>query len=126
MLFLSNHSQQIETSHMNKTIHILILAALSFTCLFMWSMLRMTGQIFVSQTEVSQISLPAFSELCVSFSPVFFALPAIALAYCIWILIRRSSERDSWYGFFAASTSGFMVLAMPAMSNLVSQDCPEP
>lgn len=59
--------------------------------------------------------LPAFSQLVTDCGPWLAVPPLVALAYCLYIWLRRSPRRNSWMGFFAVVMAGLFLLAIPIL-----------
>jgi len=60
-------------------------------------------------------SLPAFTQLCIRFRPLLVVLPILAAAYCIYVWVRKTDERRSWVGFFAATMCALVLVTLPTM-----------
>jgi hypothetical protein len=92
---------------MNKAIHGLITLGLAVGCWWLWAMLKLTA----SYMHRGPHHPPAYTQFCVDLRTAFVVPPILALAYCVYVWIRRSEPRPSWAGFFAV-TMGLYVLAM--------------
>jgi len=49
------------------------------------------------------------------FRPLLVVLPILAAAYCIYVWVRKTDERRSWVGFFAATMCALVLVTLPTM-----------
>jgi hypothetical protein len=96
---------------MNKLIHGLIAAFFAFACLCLWAMLNLTEHIMFRVTE----NPPGFTQFCIGLKPLFVVLPILAVAYCIYVWIRKADTRRSWISFFAATMGSLVVVMLPTL-----------
>lgn len=94
---------------MNKVIHGLVAAVFVITCLFLRWMLTLVSGL------QHGMQLPAFTRFCVSFSPLFLVLPALALGYCVYVWFSKRDPRKSWVSFFAGTTMVLVFLTVPTV-----------
>jgi len=97
---------------MKKFIHAIILAVFGFGCLCTWGLLGLAPTPLIRHLD---LSLPAFTVLCISLRPVLMALPAVAAAYCLWVWCRKADRVPSWTGFFAAAMGALVMVTLPVM-----------
>jgi hypothetical protein len=102
---------------MNKFAHGLILAVFGTGCWFLWAMLtlveRAAGHLFQNS------SLPAFTRLCLGLRPLTWIILLAAVAYCVFVWVRKSDGRKTWMGFFATAMSALMLLSYPVIIAIV-------
>jgi hypothetical protein len=96
---------------MNKAIHGLITAFLAVGCWFLWAMLKLTAGFMHRVSDHP----PQFTQLCVNLRPVFAVLPILALAYCVYVWVRKADPRHSWVGFFATTMGALVLTMLPTM-----------
>jgi hypothetical protein len=97
---------------MKKIIHGIILAGFGFGCLSTWAILNMAPAPLIRRAD---LTLPAFTSLCIGLQPVLIALPVLATAYCVWVWFRKADRVPSWVGFFAAAMGVLVMVTLPAM-----------
>jgi hypothetical protein len=59
--------------------------------------------------------LPAFTRFCLDLRPALYALPVLALVWCVIVWLRKTESRSSWVGFFAASASVILLAVFPTV-----------
>jgi hypothetical protein len=102
---------------MNKFAHGLVLAVFGIGCWFLWAILtfaeRSLGHLF------QNAQLPAFTRLCLGLKPVTWVMLLVAVAYCLFVWVRKSDGQKTWMGFFATAMSALMLLSYPVILALV-------
>lgn len=70
----------------------------------------------LSSAEPGQDVLPAFTRLCMAVGPILLAVLALlALAYCIFVWLRKAERPISCIGFLATAMSALVVVLLPAV-----------
>ena len=100
-----------EKAHtMNKIMHGIVLVLFGGACWFVSLMLRMP------QMAAPVRQLPAFTRLCMGVGPILVgALAILALAYCLWVWIRKTENRSSWVAFLATTMASLVFVLLPTM-----------
>ena len=62
---------------------------------------------------VETTPLPAFARLCFNFRSLLLALPLLAVAYCVFVWVRKSDGHKSWVAFFATTMYTLVLLSFP-------------
>ncbi len=109
---LATEFEKINRNAMNKIIHGLVLVFFSINCWFLWALLTTSERLM---TRLAGGHLPGFTRFCLELRPVFYALPILALIWCVIVWVRKTDARNSWVGFFAASTSIIMLAVLPTV-----------
>lgn len=104
----------ISRSPWNAIVHGLILAFFSLACWFLWGV-TMISRMMAGASVWQGRPLPAFSQLVIDCGPWLALSPLLALAYCVYIWLRRSPRRNSWMGFFAVVMAVLFLLAIPIL-----------
>jgi hypothetical protein len=105
---------KVNRSPWNAIVHGLILAFFSLACWFLWGV-TMVSRMMAGASARQGRPLPAFSQLVIDCGPWLAVPPLLALAYCLYIWVRRSSGRNSWMGFFAVVMAVLFLLTMPIL-----------
>jgi hypothetical protein len=60
--------------------------------------------------------LPGFTRLCMEFGPILCAgLAVVAVAYCLYVWIRKAGTQTSWVAFLATTTSALVLVILPTV-----------
>jgi hypothetical protein len=110
---LESEFEKVNRNPMNKIIHGLVLVFFSIGCWFLWGLLTASENCMMGLFRSQP--LPAFTRLCLECRPVFYALPVLALAWCVFVWLRTTESRNSWVGFFAVSASVIMLAVFPTV-----------
>src|SRR4029077_16426151 len=81
-------------------------------CWFLWGILHVP-QMMSAAREGRQ--LPAFTRLVVGCGSFLVVPPLLALAYCLYVWLRKSHAKNSWMGFFASTTAVLIFLTLPTI-----------
>lgn len=106
---------------MNKILHALVLVVFVAACWFLSLILRLPLMVQpaaarLSSAESGQEFLPAFTRLCMGVGPVLLAVLAfLALAYCIYVWLRKAERPMPCLGFLATSMSALVVVLLPTV-----------
>jgi uncharacterized membrane protein YcjF (UPF0283 family) len=96
---------------MNKVAHGLVAAAFAMACCCLWAILLVVEQTAIRMTTAAP--LPAFARLCFTLRPFLLLLPLLALAYCMFVWVRKSYGQKSWMAFFATTLYALVLLGFP-------------
>jgi hypothetical protein len=110
---LEGEFEKVNRNPMNKIIHGLVLVFFSIGCWFLWGLLTASEKLMMGL--MGNRPLPAFTRLCLECRPVLYALPVLALAWCVFVWLRKTESRNSWVGFFAISAAVIMLAVFPAV-----------
>ena len=107
---------------MNKMMHAVVLAVFGGACWFL-SLVILKLPVMVlpaaarlRSAPIEQLSLPAFTRLCMAAGPVLLAAFALgALVYCIYVWTRKAGSSMPWTGFLATTMSGLVLVLLPAV-----------
>ena len=105
---------KINRHPLNAIAHGLILAFFSLACWFLWAVTQVSQMMAVASARQGR-PLPAFSQLVIDCGPWLLVPPLLALAYCTYVWLRKSANRNSWMGFFAVAMAVLFLLAMPIL-----------
>ena len=100
---------------MNKTMHGVVLVLFGVACWFLSLILKLPLMVLPATARLSsvtpgQVPLPAFTRLCMGAGPILLAaLALLALAYCIYVWVRRAERQASWVGFLATTMSALVL-----------------
>lgn len=106
---------------MNKVLHALVLVLFSAACWFVSIMLRLPTMVQAAasklpSTRTDGVQLPAFTRMCMGVGPVLLTgFAVVALAYCIYIWVRKSDRAASWTGFLATTMSAVVLVVLPTV-----------
>ena len=103
---------KLNRNWLNLIIHGLILAFFSVGCWFLWGVMQVPRMLAGSSGQLERV-IPKFTQLLMDYSPFLAVPPLLALAYCLYLLSRKSSVKTSWMGFFAATFGAILLLALP-------------
>ena len=98
--------------YLNRIIHVFVLLYFTLGCWLLWGTLRV-GQLITFRLQ--DPPPPAFSRLFFGLMPFWYVPPALAALYCGFVWVRRTGERNVWFGFFAVTTAGLLLLAFPTL-----------
>lgn len=96
----------------NLIIHGLILGFFSLVCLFLWALLHFPQMMSVA---MHGRPLPAFTRMVVGCADYLIVPPLLALVYCLYVWVRKTSAGNSWMGFFATTTAVLILITLPTM-----------
>jgi len=96
---------------MKKLTHVLITITFTFACLSLWAMLTAVANLSPHWSQ----TLPAFTRLCLSLSPLLLALPVPVLAYCVFALIRKHSTPEAGTAFAAWTMTALCLVFFPVL-----------
>src|SRR4051812_43711170 len=100
---------------MNKIIHAVILAFFGVACWFVWGALQLSTKVIIGERQ-----LPAFTRLCLGLVPILvIGLAVLATVYCVWVLIRKADNRNSWVSFLATTMAALVFVTLPTMVAVV-------
>ena len=88
----------------------LVLGVFGSGCLLAWAMLTLMFDV-----RNAGRALPYFTDLCIALRPVLIALPAVAVAYYLWLWFRREEKMTRWLGFVIATMTALIVFVLPAI-----------
>lgn len=107
---------------MNKMIHAVILVVFGAACWFLsMIILKLPLMVLPAAARLSTVTgeqahLPAFTRLCMAAGPVLLAVFAMgALAYCIYVWVRKAASPVRWTGFLATTMSGLVLVLLPTV-----------
>ena len=106
---------------MNKMMHAVVLVVFGGACWFMSMILKLPMMVVpaaarLHSTPVENVQLPAFTRLCMALGPMLLAAFALlALAYCIYVWVRKTERPASWTGFLATTMSALVLLLLPTV-----------
>ena len=107
---------------MNKVMHGVVLVVFGAACWWLSQILvKMPLMVLpaaarLRSVTIEQVSLPAFTRLCMAAGPVVLAVFAlVALAYCIYVWVRKAGSPVSWTGFLATTMSGLVLVLLPTI-----------
>ena len=89
----------------------LVLAVFGSSCWLAWGMLTLLLQV----RNAGRV-LPYFTGVCISLRPALIALPCVAVAYCLWLWLRKEERASRWTGLIVTSMATLMVFVLPAIS----------
>jgi hypothetical protein len=110
---LASEFEKVNRNPMNKIIHGLVLLFFSGSCWFLWAWLTMSERLM--GVLMRNEPLPAFTRFCLECRPFLYALPVLALVWCVIVWLRKTESRNSWVGFFAATASVIMLAVFPTV-----------
>jgi len=105
---------------MNKMMHAVVLVEFGGACWFLSVILKLTMMVLpaarLRSNPLEPAALPAFTRLCMGAGPIILAvLVLLALAYCIYIWVRKAERPASWTGFLATTMSALLLVLLPTM-----------
>lgn len=110
----------------NIAIHGLILVFFSVVCWFIWGALHLPQMMqgMIARTgHIDAVTgtgqLPGFTQMMVGIRDLMFLPPLLALIYCLFVCFRKSNAKNSWFGFFAATTSALIFIMLPTLIALL-------
>jgi hypothetical protein len=89
----------------------LVVAVLGCSCLLCWAMLRLMAEV-----KNAPRALPFFTSLCITLRPLLIVLPLGALAYYLWLWLRKEERASRWSGLVAAAMTVLIIFVLPAMA----------
>ena len=89
----------------------LVLGVFGFCCLLAWAMLTLMFDV-----RNAGRALPSFTDVCIALRPLLIALPAVAVAYYLWLWFHREENTSRWMGFVVATMTALIVFVLPAIS----------
>ena len=96
---------------MKKLACALVLGVFGSCCLLAWAMLTLMFDV-----RDAGRALPYFTNLCIALRPVLLVLPGLAVAYYLWLWLRREEKPSRWMGFVVATMTALIVFVLPAIS----------
>ncbi len=96
---------------MKKITHILVALTFTFACLSLWAMLAAVGNLSPHWSQTP----PAFTRLCLSLSPFLLVLPVPVVAYCVFALVRKSTEVEAGTAFIAWTMTALCLVFFPVL-----------
>jgi hypothetical protein len=96
---------------MKKLTCALALGVFGSSCLLAWAMLTLMFKV-----KSAGRVLPYFTDLCIALRPVLIILPVVAVAYYLWLWLRREEKNSRWMGFVVATMTVLLVFVLPAIS----------
>lgn len=96
---------------MKKTIPILVTLTFTFACFSLWTMLTAVANLSPGWSQTP----PAFTRLCLSWSPFLLALPVPVVAYCIFALVRKQSTSEAGTTFLAWTMTALCLVFFPVL-----------
>jgi hypothetical protein len=106
---------------MNKMMHGVVLVLFGGACWFMSLMLKLPLMVQPATARLASVPpgqaiLPAFTRLCMGAGPFLLAAFALlALAYCIYVWVRRPEHQAAWVGFLATTMSALVLVLLPTV-----------
>lgn len=106
---------------MNKMLHAVVLIVFGGACWFLSLILKLPLMVQPATARLpgvlpGQAVLPAFTRLCMAVGPVLLAaLALLALAYCIYVWVRKAERPASWIGFLATAMSALVMVLLPTV-----------
>jgi hypothetical protein len=95
----------------NKLAHGIVLAFFGVACWFVWALLQLPPMVRMHGVA---LQLPAFTRLCMALGPgIIIGLAALAMAYCLWVWLRKGETGRSWVGFLATATGSLFLVTLP-------------
>src|SRR5262249_48985563 len=89
----------------------LVLGVFGSCCLLAWAMLTLMFDV-----RNAGRALPSFTDVCIALRPLLIALPAVAVAYYLWLWFHREENTSRWMGFVVATMTALIVFVLPAIS----------
>src|SRR3954470_11997666 len=96
---------------MRKITHILITLTFAFACISLWAMLTALGKVSANGSQ----NIPAFTRLCLGWSPLLLMLPVPVVGYCLYALSRRQQTEQSSTTFLAWTMSALCLVFFPVL-----------
>jgi hypothetical protein len=107
---------------MNKMLHAAVLLIFGGACWFLSFMLKLPLMVLPATARLGgsvpleEANLPAFTRLCMVAGPVLLAAFAVlALAYCIYVWVRKAERQAPWIGFLATTMSALVLVVLPTV-----------
>ena len=111
---LEGEFAKVNKNPINKVIHGTIVACFGFACLCLWAMNSLSLLWF----EHAQVDLPLPTRLVIAARPLFWLLPTLAAAYCLFVWFAKSDRRNSWVGFFAATVGALVLMSFSTVISI--------
>src|SRR5689334_4298732 len=96
---------------MNKILHAVVLIVFGGACWFLSLILKLPLMVQAMTARLPSVSpgqsvLPAFTRLCMVAGPFLLAaLVLLALAYCVYICMRKAERQAPWINFLTTTMS---------------------
>ncbi len=106
---------------MSKMMHAVILVVFGAACWFMSLILKLPLMVQPAITRLpsvppGQAVLPAFTRACMFVGPILLGVLAfLALAYCIYVWVRKAERPAPWTGFLATTMSALVLVLLPTV-----------
>ncbi len=98
-------------ARMRKLTSALVLIVFGVNCLLAWGMLTLLLQVRDDAHRV----LPWFTNVCIALRPVLVVLPVAAMAYCVWLWLRKPESVSLSVGFVVGTMVVLTVFVLPAI-----------
>ena len=101
--------------------HAVVLVLFGGACWFVSLILKLPLMVQPAIARVSSVPpepvvLPAFTRLCMGAGPILLgALAVVAVAYCIFIWVRKAERPAPWTGFLATTMSALVLVLLPTI-----------
>lgn len=101
--------------------HAVVLVVFGGACWFVSMILKLPLMVQpaigrVSSVTPEQVVLPAFTRLCMGAGPILLgALAVLAVAYCIFVWVRKAERPAPWTGFLATTMSALVLVLLPTI-----------
>lgn len=95
---------------MKKLTSALVLAVFGFNCWFAWAMLTLLLDI----RNAGRV-LPHFTNLCISLRPLLVLLPIVAVAYGLWLWLRKPTNVPAWTSLIVITMTLRILFVFPAL-----------
>jgi hypothetical protein len=96
---------------MKKVIPILVTLTFTFACFSLWAMLTAVANLSPHWPQ----TLPAFTRLCLNWSPILLVLPVPAVAYCVLALVRPPNAPEAGTAFMAWTMTALCLVFFPVL-----------
>jgi hypothetical protein len=96
---------------MKKLTCALVLGVFGSCCSLAWAMLTLMFDV----RNAGRV-LPYFTNVCITLRPGLLGLPALAIAYYLWLWFHREEKTSRWMGFVVATMAALILFVLPAIS----------
>lgn len=101
--------------------HGVVLVLFAAACWFLSLILKLPLMVQPATARLASVPpgqavLPAFTRFCMGAGPIVLAtLALLALAYCIYVWVRRVERQAPWFGFLATTMSALVLVLLPTL-----------
>ncbi len=97
--------------HMKRLTCALVLAVFGSSCWLAWAMLTLMFEV-----RSAGRALPYFTGVCITLRPVLIGLPCVAVAYYLWLWLRKEQSASRWMGLIVSTMAALIVFVLPAIT----------